>query len=162
MSLYKTTDITSTSYETLNMSNPTNSDPSPLTETGKYSDAVYRGPHVAPIPTMKGGYTYKKNNRKSRSTRRTKKSSKHTSISSVLGMDVSYRGKAGRSKRRKSRRMMSRHMGMTLSRGISGGRRRRKQRGGVSPFPEGYSLGGPMNPSLNALANPPIYTPYYK
>jgi hypothetical protein len=160
MSLYNTKDLTSHYYE---MVNPTNSDSSPFTETGKYSDAIYRGAHTAQTPTnpMKGGYTYKNANRKSYPTKRTKKSKKNTSISSVLGMDVSYRGKAGRSKRRMSRRSMSRYMGMTLSKGMAGGRHRRKQRGGISPFPEGYSLGGHMNPNLNALANPPIYTPYY-
>jgi hypothetical protein len=160
MSLYSTTNLTSQTYE---MVNPTNSDPKPFTAVGNDSDAVYRGPHTAPTPSvMKGGYTYKKQSKKYRQTRRTKKSRKNTSISSVLGMDVSYRGKAGRTNRRRSRRMMSRHMGLTLSRGLTGGRRRRKIRGGVSPFPVGYSLGGPMNPSLNALANPPIYQPYYK
>jgi hypothetical protein len=161
MSLYNRNSLTDQIYE---MVNPTNSDPAPFTATGGDSDAVFRGPHAATNPQnpMKGGYTYKKYNKKSRPTRRSKKSSK-PSITSLTGLDISYRGKAGRSRRKQ----MSRHMGMTLARGYSGGRRRsrrhrRKMRGGIMEFPVGYALGGELNHNLSALANPPVYTPYYK
>lgn len=158
------------------MVNTTNSNPSPVTATGSDSDAVFRGSHAAATPAnpMKGGYTYKKHGKRSHRTRMSKKSSKRQTISSVLGMDVSYSSKAGGSKKRRRprRRTMSRQFGMTLARGYAGGRRRRRHsrsnrrlRGGLSShspagFPTGYSTGGPLNHNLSYLATPTPYTAY--
>jgi hypothetical protein len=165
MSLYNTKTLTAQYYD-----NPTNSNPPPFTSTGGDSDAVFRGPNAAPLPpnTMKGGYTYKRNAKK-KSIRSVKRySGKSSSISSELGMNtIPTLQKMGgsRKKRRRTYKKHSRTIGMMLGRTGGASRKRRHKkgrhlRGGVSPFPDGYSLGGPLNPMLSALANPPVYQPY--
>ncbi len=165
MSLYPINTLTGVSYSTVggnSYANVDNSNPQPYTATGPDSDAQFRGANVAPTP-MKGGYTYHRKGKRGKLRSAKKHHTKHQSqsISSVLGMDIHTRQKAGG----KSFRKKHKHYGMSLGR--SGGRnrktrkhRRRRMRGGVSPFPDGYSLGGHLNPMLSALANPPIYQPY--
>ena len=163
MSLYNVNTLTAQSYD---MVNPTNSNPQPFTDN---SGATFRGPHDVPTPPnpMKGGYTYKKGRRSLRS-RNSKRTKRNASVSSVLGMDVSYRGRSGGSKRRRrsaSRRAFaskSRSVGMTLARGMAGGRRRRSARrmaGGLAEFPTGYSTPINLSHYLSALANPVPYQP---
>jgi hypothetical protein len=168
MSLYNAgSTLTAQTYESVLPANATSADPKPFTATGNDSDATFRGSHAAQNPPnpMKGGYTYKRNTRRSRSPRSHKRT-KSTSVSSVLGMDVSYRGKMGGKRRRSSRRTLHKSVGITLARGRSGGSRRRSRRHrkrhlkGGDGFPVGYSIGGPLNHNLSALANG-YATPYY-
>jgi hypothetical protein len=162
MSLYNTNTLTAQTYESVN---PTNSNPAPFTATGGDSNAGYRGPHAAPTQNnvMKGGYRYKNYTRKSKRTKGMNKS-----ISSVLGMDVSYRGRNGGSKKRRSKSFSSRNrtVGMTLARGLSGGRRHRHRRrscrtmkrrtGGMSAFPTSYSTPANIG-GISAMAMPAPY-----
>lgn len=163
MSLYNSNQLTSVSY-----ANVDNSNPKPLTATGNDSDAVFRGPNAAPVPSnpMKGGYTYRRKQRRRNARISRKNSTKSPTISSVLGMDINTRSKSGGNKHR-TRHMRYRHHSVGMALGRKGGRtrrgkhhRRRHLKGGVAPFPTGYSLGGPLNHNLSALANPPVYQPY--
>lgn len=172
MSLYNTNTLTAQSYDLVN---PTNSNPAPFTATGGDSDTVYRGHHTAPTPqpAMKGGYSYKKPRRSSRprSLKRTKKQQSISSVSSVIGMDVSYRGRSGGTKKRRasinSYPKRNRMVGMTLASGRTGGTRRRRRResrrsgkrrlaGGMSAFPTSYSTPANIG-GMSALANPAPY-----
>jgi hypothetical protein len=148
-------------------SNPDNSNNMRFTSTESDSDAVFRSPNACQTSTnpMKGGYTYKRKARKG-NVRSKRNYTKSQSISSVLGMDIKTRNKSGgkNNKMKRSFRQKYTSVGMTIGRkgGLTRKRRRhaRKLKGGVAPFPNGYSLGGELNPDLSALANPPIYKPY--
>ena len=91
---------------------------------------------------------------------------RRNNISKLYRMKKSMRRSSSRRRRsvyRRSggRRIKSRRYGRKPI------RRTRRQRGGVYtqfdsnvPYTPGYSLGGPLPPSLSALANPPIYHQY--
>lgn len=170
MSLYNLNNpLTAPLYDVVNA---TNSNPPPLTATGMENDAQFRGAHTVATPpppnTMKGGYIRKKKSAKA--TRRTK------TVASILGTSVSpYRAS-------------NRSMGMTLARGMSGGRSRRRRshkrrpshkrrrshkkrrshkrrRGGMGGmnqgFPTGYGTPAPLNPNESYLATPPPPVPTF-
>jgi hypothetical protein len=90
---------------------------------------------------------------------------RRNNISKLYRMKKSMRRSSSRRrrsnyKRTGGRRIKSRRYGRKPV------RRTRRQRGGYTqfdsnvPYTPGYSLGGPLPPSLSALANPPIYHQY--
>jgi hypothetical protein len=93
---------------------------------------------------------------------------RRNNISKLYRMKKSMRRSSSRGRRSNNRRTGGRRMRMRKSRryGRKPVRRTRRQRGGYTqfdsnvPYTPGYSLGGPLSPSLSALANPPIYHQY--
>jgi hypothetical protein len=148
--------------------NSGNIDPMRFTST---LDATYRAPSVAfgsgsGSSKMTGGYKYKK--RKSKLSKRYSKQSKVNSSFMVPSFNPIVGGRKRSVKRmRKPRRSMSRsrHIGMSLARGVSASRHffggNSNGSGNIPTFPTGYALGGEYNTLGGALANPPVYTPTY-
>jgi hypothetical protein len=92
---------------------------------------------------------------------------RRNNISKLYRMKRSMKRSASRRRHSSHRRGGSKHMRRHGHKKARMSRRMRKQRGGVYtqydsnvPYTPGYALGGPLAPSLSALANPPIYHRY--
>lgn len=157
--------------------NSGNTNPLPFTST---LDATYRAPSVASVggtcsSKMSGGYKYKKKKRLSKRHSKSKTSNEEymfPSVNKIVGGKLCSIGngrrytKGGRRRgKRSTRSNRQRHIGMSLSRGVSASRHffggNANGSGNIPTFPTGYSLGGNYNTLSGALANPPIYTPLY-
>ena len=92
---------------------------------------------------------------------------RRNNISKLYRMKKSMRRSSSRRRRSTYRRSGGRRIKSYRRYGRKPVRRTRRQRGGEYmqfdsnvPYTPGYSLGGPLSPSLSALANPPIYHQY--
>ena len=143
--------------------NATNSSMGPLTSS---SQATFQASNAAPTPVnpttgsgsgtgttvMKGGYTYDKkklDNAVGYGRRRRGKASISSSLA-MIGGKKRRRTHKKRSMKRKGSRVNKR-------------RTHRRMSGGMSPFPTGYSVGGPLPPGnlTAALAASGYAVPYY-
>ena len=148
--------------------NATNSSMGPLTSS---SQATFHSSNAAPTPVnpttgsgsgsgngttvMKGGYTYdkKKLDGAVGYGRRRKSSMRKSSMASSLAMI------GGKKRRRTHKKRSMKRKGSRVNKR----RTHRRMSGGMSPFPTGYSVGGPLPPGnlTAALAAGGYAVPYY-